>query len=153
MRKWTFQNYVLVLRFPWSFFNIWGACLAFTSCISGVASLLQWISFRETLIAIYIILFGTFWLLLELFPFSALQWDALYHWWSRGLLMILLGVLQWTSSMFSFFVGCLVFALGCSCVLVTFISLRYPGFCPDSMTTLFHSTLEEQPEYIPPPPV
>jgi len=116
MRKWTFQNYVLVLRFPWSFFNIWGACLAFTSCISGVASLLQWISFRETLIAIYIILFGTFWLLLELFPFSALQWDALYHWWSRGLLMILLGVLQWTSSMFSFFVGCLVFALvsGCS---------------------------------------
>ncbi|EME30515.1 uncharacterized protein Gasu_21870 [Galdieria sulphuraria] len=152
--KWTIQNYVLMLRFPWSFFNVWGTCLSFTSCISGVASLLQWTSFRETCIAIYIIIFGCFWFLLELFPFpfAAFQWDVLYSWLGRGLIMILLGILQWTASSLSFVVGCLVFALGWSCVFISLLSLRYPNFCPDRMTTLFYSTLEEQPEYIPPPP-
>lgn len=152
MRKWTFRNYVLLVRFPWFFFNVWGTCLSLATCVSGLASLLQWTSFRETVIAIYIIMFGCIWLLLELFPFSAFQWDVLYLWWCRGLMLVLLGILQWTTSLFSFITGCLVFALGWSCILISLLSLRYPNFCPDHMTTLFHSTLEEQPEYIPPPP-
>eukprot|EP00871_Galdieria_phlegrea_P004908 jgi/Galph1/5418/GphlegSOOS_G4031.1 len=179
VRKWverlhrvdTKDCFICIVRFPWSLFNVWGVCLAICTIISGFTSLSQWISLRETVLAIYILLvaidihyissklivyslFGCYWCVLELFPlqWQWLEWNVLYTWIGRSCLLILFGFLQLTSSIFSFIIGCLVISMGLCCMLISLLSLRYDHFSPERMTTLFHSTMEEQPEYIPPPP-